>query len=418
VLARILGTPLRRLLVLLVVLAGVAGVVYLPRARRHLHERRLQSMSLAQLEALVRERPEDAAARYQLARGYSRSGRLADASRELVKVVNQTPQDAKALNDLGVAYLLQNRFYEALLALQGATQAQPKFAAAWANLGRLHLTTKMPFTAERELEKAAALAPKDYLTLCDLGEAYLQTLNAKSARRVFEQARSLKPGQVQAVIGLGHAFESLGQPEEARKALETALEMQGETPQLLTSLARIRLKRAASEDDVAAAQSLLDRASRLDPEDPEIWYELGRIELRQKRDAVAIIRFRRALSLSPQHSGALNNLATALQRTGDLDAARRARKKVREIALRGREETRLEERLQRQPNDWDSAAGLAAIYLAEGKLGLAALTIRRLQDGQPKHPRLPELRDRLRAARSTGQAGRFPAAQSGQPEGR
>jgi len=383
----------------LAVLAAFALGVNAPRLQRAYHDRQLRRMSLARLESFVRAHPGDLDARYRLGLAYAREDRFLEATRELLAVVQQDPSRAAAWNDLGVAYLLQQRYYESLLALQSALAADPRFAPAHGNMGRLHLATQMPFTATPELERAARLAPDDPRLLCDLGEAYQQTLNMKSAEAVYRQALRRDPRNLDARRGLGRAYFGLADYARAEQALAQALVLAPEDAATLHALGRLRLERAVSPVELDEARGLLERAAKGDPEDPEIWYELAKVRLRLEKPEAALSALERALTLSPQHPGAMYLRGRALRAAGRTAQAERAEIVFRRMSLRLREETMLEERLQGNPRDWDARARLTELYLLSRKVGLAALVYRQLQDGAPNHPRLPVLRRQLELQR-------------------
>lgn len=391
--------PARRSRWLWLALAGVillAAAVYAPKLWERRQERQLSRMALPELETRARQQPADLKARYRLGLAYARDNRYREAVGEFMAVLEKDPVRPDVLNDLGVVYLLQDRYYEALVALQGALTARPNYAPAYANLGRLHLATKMPFTAVRELEKSVELDPQSVDTLCDLGEAYQRTLNLKSARDTYERALKIKPDHVAARIGLGRSLYSLAQYDAAEQTLNDALRLTPENPVILQTLGRIRLEKSRTDADLIAAKELFQRAVKADPQEGEAWYDLGRVNLRLKQPGAAVEDLRRALQLDPQHTGTMHQLERALRAVGRISEADRVAKVHKERALREREELRLEEALARSPKDWDSAARLAELYIQSGKQGLAALTVRNLQEGAADHPKLPALTEAMR----------------------
>ena len=384
----------------------LGAAVYGPRGWAAYQEWNLARLPLPQLEARVRGRPGDTSARYRLGLSYARENRTVEATRELLAVLQQEPTRADVLNDLGVCYLLQQRYYESLVALRGAVTADPRLASAWANLGRLHIATKMPFSAVSELEKALALEPDNVATLLDLGEACQYTLNYQAALRAFERAVRLRPREAAAHLGLGKTYFALTRYEDAERSLATAISLDPRHAPSLLTLGRLRLERASSPGDVEAAGRLIRQATELEPSDPEGWYDLGRVQLRQNQSREAVVSFERTLRLSEQHPGALHLLARALRGAGRPGAADRAEQLFRRRSLQAREESRLEERVHQSPRDWDSRALLASLYLKSQKRGLAMLVCRELEQGAPTHPRLPGLLRQLAARNEAASGGR------------
>lgn len=389
----------RRILSLvLLLLLVVAAFVYVPMWMDSYRRGQLQRLSLPELEQLTKNQPGNTEALYRLGVVYGREGRYPDAVRTFLAVLEKEPTRADVLNDLGVTYMLMERYYEALVAYQGALQIKPDYATAHANLGRLYLATKMPFSANRSLQRAIELDPRNLDTLCDLGEAGQQTLNLQQAEDAYKRALAINDQHAPAYIGLGRTYYSRGRLADAEEMIRKALTIEPESSVALMTLARIRLdKPGASDADLREAQEYLQRARKTDDRNPDIWYDMGRISLRQNQPAEAIEHLKQALILSPQHMGAMQQIERALRLAGRKAEADRVSRVMRERALREREEMRLEETVGRTPNDWDSQAKLAQLYTLSGKRGLAMLIVRRMQQEAPQHPALPQLQRALDA---------------------
>jgi tetratricopeptide (TPR) repeat protein len=355
----------------------------------------MQRMSVPALETLVRQQPGNTQALYRLGMAYAHENRYHDATNTLLAVLDKDPVRADVMNDLGVVYLLQERYYESLTALNGALTARPNYAAALANLGRLHLATKMPFTAAGELERAVKSDPSDGGAWCDLGEAYQQTLNLQAAKRAYQSALALNGHSVRANVGLGKTEYSLAQYAEAEKTLNQALTLAPDDAQTLLTLARLHLEQAATDADLQSVQQLLDHAARVDPENPDIWYDQGRVALRRGKAAEAVDLLTKTLRMSPGHNAAMHQLERALRAVGRTADANRVARVFEARSLRDREETHLEEVVAHNPQDWDSQAQLTEIYLQSGNRGLALLVFRRMLQGAPHHPALPKIQHDL-----------------------
>lgn len=352
-------------------------------------------MSLTGLEHIVKEQPDNTEARYSLALSYIQSNRYTDGTHELLKVLDKEPVRADVLNDLGVCYLFQQRYYEALVALEAALTAKPNYAPAYANLGRLHLITKMPFTAMREMEKAVQLDGTNVTALCDLGEASQQTLNLKNAVSAYQRAIKRDNHYVLAYVGLGRSLYSLGRYDEAEKVLNQALALSPNHPTALSTLGKLHLDKATNAESLAATHKLFERVSQLDPLNPDVWYDLGRVYLREGKPTEAITTLSRSLNLSPQDTGALHELERALRAAGRTTEADRVGQEFQKLALREREETHLEEHIAHDPQDWDARVRLALSYLETGNRGMALLLCRQVQHSAPQTPQLAILQQRL-----------------------
>ena len=384
----------------LVLLALIAVGVFGKRALDSRQRLALRSQSVATLEGRVKDQPNNLEMRYALGLAYAREERYPDAVREFLALLEKDPVRPDVLNDLGVAYLLQRRHYESLVSLQGALRADPNFASAYANLGRLHIATQMPFTAVRELEKATQLQKPTVSDLCDLGQAYQRTLNYKSAEKVYKQALAIDPKSAIAYTGLGQTFYSMTNYEESEKALKSAIALSPEDTITQISLARLYVERAKSGEETQEAERMLLGVTKSDPNDPEGWYQLGKLYTRGGKNPEALEMQTRALRLNSSHMGAMHQLALCLRAVGRTADADRLAKIHQDRAMQERKLNQLEERLSRVPNDWDALGDLAEIYLQTGKSDLATLLVRRMQNEKPDHPKMPKLLMMLRPSKT------------------
>ena len=385
----------RRLMVGAVLLAALALALYGPGLWTRYQDSRMQKMTAADLQALVKQQPGNTQALYRLGVAYARENRFHEATHTFLAVLEKEPVRADVMNDLGVTYLMQERYYESLTALNGALTARPDYAAALANLGRLHLATKMPFTAVRDLEHAVKSDPSDVAAWCDLGEAYERTLNLRSAKRSYQTAVALDSRYLRAYVGLGKAEYSLAQYAEAEQTLSRALALSPEDGQTLLTLARLHLEKAITDADLQAVQQLLQHAARADPDNPDIWFDQGRVALRRGKPTEAIDFLTKTLRMSPDHVPAMHQLERALRAAGRTADADHVARIFQERSLREREETHLEEVMAHDPQDWDSQARLTKIYLQSGKRGLALLLFRRILQGSPHQRDLPQIQQML-----------------------
>jgi len=301
------------------------------------------------------------------------------------------PVRADILNDLGATYLVQRRYYESLVALQGATTAQPTFAPAWANLGRLNIAMEMPYTAVKELRKSVELDPKKVDVQADLGEACRRTLNYRGAEEAYAKALALDPEHVRSHTGLALIKQEKGDIDGAIAILEMVEKRWPGDAGVLATLGGLYLKKESDPALLAKAEALLNASVEKEPQLVDGWIGLGNVALVRGNPKAAIEPLTQAITVSPEHMGALNLLERALRRSGRVAEADRAVKVIRKRALRKREETVMEERISRNAEDWDAVARLAELYLESNRTYKAIWMVNRLKEGGPDHPKLPRL---------------------------
>jgi len=99
------------------------------------------------------------------------------------------------------------------------------------------------------------------------------------------------------------------------------------------------------------ALQMTEERLRRAPNDPDLIYQRGVIQMGRKSYIPAEKDLRRALELSPQHTGALNDLAVLLSNQGKKAEA----------------QTLLQRALQINPRDQNAAANLAALQQGTAK---------------------------------------------------
>src|SRR5690242_21540363 len=104
---------------------------------------------------------------------------------------------------------------------------------------------------------------------------------------------------------------------EAEAVYRDILKDAPETPEALNFVAMCALARG----DFAAAQHDLERAARVNPTEPEIWKNLGIVQLAQRHGGEALDAFDRALGLEPMHFAARLHRGAALEQLGRVDDA-------------------------------------------------------------------------------------------------
>ena len=90
-----------------------------------------------------------------------------------------------------------------------------------------------------------------------------------------------------------------------------------DTPEALNFVAMCALSRG----EFASAGHDLEHAARVNPTEPEIWKNLGIVQLAQRHGGEALDAFDRALGLEPMHFAARLHRGAALEQLGRIDDA-------------------------------------------------------------------------------------------------
>lgn len=141
------------------------------------------------------------------------------------------------------------------------------------------------------------------------------------ARETFELAVVLDPAGVLQHYNLGAVLERLGDEGQAESCYRRALELDENLPSMVEANAALGalLRRQGRLDE---AEEVYDRYLQEDPLDIEMLVEHGICLSDLERLEEAIERFEAALSLEPEHAGALYNEAITLYRLGHYAQAR------------------------------------------------------------------------------------------------
>ncbi|HET7930434.1 MAG TPA: aspartyl/asparaginyl beta-hydroxylase domain-containing protein [Rhodanobacteraceae bacterium] len=118
-------------------------------------------------------------------------------------------------------------------------------------------------------------------------------------------------------INLARAHAAQQRIGEAEAVYRDILKASPDTPEALNFIAMCALARG----EFAAAQRDLEQAARLEPTEPEIWKNVGIVQLAQHRSDDALDAFDRALGLEPMHFAARLHRGAALEQLGRLDEA-------------------------------------------------------------------------------------------------
>src|ERR1022692_164927 len=141
--------------------------------------------------------PNDAHARYYLARAKYNQKRFADAVRIFIECLELDPLNAQAADYLGRSYEALGRTEDALPAYRTAialdTGAAPGNPEPYLDLGTLLVENNRPGDAIPYLVQAAGIAPGDWRAHRELGKAYLQLNRLPEAREELRKAVALAP---------------------------------------------------------------------------------------------------------------------------------------------------------------------------------------------------------------------------------
>jgi tetratricopeptide (TPR) repeat protein len=262
--------------------------------------------AVGQLQAAAKLRPDDPAARTNLATALTHAGKLDEAAEQFRRALALEPDDYDANHDLAECYLQQKKIVDALPPLAAAQRLRP---AAYDNgydlaladlltakrgeartvieallptnntgelhnlLGQIDEKDGKYVEAAHEYETAAHLDPSED-NLFVWGSELLLHRTYEPAIAVFRQAAKRYPGSPRLWIGLGMALYSRGQYEESIRSLLTASDLDPRDPRCYLFLSKAYLSSPQQADEVIAR---FRRYAELEPDSAmaQYYYAVG-----------------------------------------------------------------------------------------------------------------------------------------------
>jgi len=353
--------------------------------------------------------PQDAtlAQRYEAAQQLARTGKLAEAETELKAILaaqyrrlmktygalmnreraleaaeaaaNYQSTDSDLLIELSMAYLEAAQFDKALDPLLKAAQLQPNNPDVHRTLGKTYFALGDYEKSARALEVAVKLEPKDFNTSFTLAITYLQQRQFTDARRVFDSMITEFGEQPQIHIAIGRAFREAGRLPEAIDEFKRAIALNSQFPgahynlglaylwnegasAVASAEGEFKIELAANPNDFFSNYYLgitcifqrkwepaiyfLTTASRIQPNNPDPYFQLGQVYQELKKHDQAIKVLTKAIDLNPnlphnkfQVTTAHYRLAQSLFQTGQTEAGRKELQVASELKARAFEMT-------------------------------------------------------------------------------
>jgi arylsulfatase A-like enzyme/Tfp pilus assembly protein PilF len=159
--------------------------------------------------------------------------------------------------------------------------------------------------------KAVLPDPKEKLKLFQMLNAAKTLAQEKDdldgAVATMKKVIAEDPGIMDAHLTLGNWLARLKRPEEAIAAFKQALALKPDDDIALGNLARILRARGRTQDALDALE-VFRAALRVNPKNPQSWYQLATLYLDLGRMDEAEVIFREALSANPKMGAAYNSL--------------------------------------------------------------------------------------------------------------
>ena len=259
----------------------------------------------AELARVVAAAPGDLRARRAFALVLAARHAGVELATELAEIVRLDPEDVDARLELGAAYASVGNVDGALAAYEEVLRRRPKNTVALKVAADLYRGKGEPAKAAAYYEKLRRMSPEDPRPWFLLGASYYEAGRLDAAERMFTEGARF-PGM------LGDAYSNLGAIAFRRGDVKQAIWFLSRAATRRPGKAGVRYNYALA---LAAAKRYDDAlrevtaAATAAPQDAEIRFFNGVVDLRLGRLADAATAFQETLRIDPNHESAKRNLA-------------------------------------------------------------------------------------------------------------
>ncbi|HEY6332788.1 MAG TPA: tetratricopeptide repeat protein, partial [Blastocatellia bacterium] len=265
--------------------------------------------------------------RAALAEAYHRLGVVHSALKEYKEAVpafesaiSNGSASAPVLVDLAVAYFDLGRFNDAFEPLNKALAFDPRSAGAHEMLGKCYFMHGDFDKAKSELDETLRLQPGDYDASYMLGLVLVKKLQLAPAKEIFDQMLARLGDSPQLHIIFGRVYRDGGYLENAVEEFQKAAALDPKFPGVhyylgLTYL----LKDGASKLDQAADEFKIELVEH--PDQFFANYSLGVIYLNQRKWDIAVSFLEKAAKIQPENPDPFFDLGQAYQTLGQHERA-------------------------------------------------------------------------------------------------
>jgi tetratricopeptide (TPR) repeat protein len=233
--------------------------------------------------------------RFQLAVAYFQNHQWEQARGEFSLLKTAHPRDYRVRHLLALCLLKLNQSSEGISELEEVCKAQPE------NLSALY-TLESAYIAAKQLEKAGALVDTRLKSL-DSAEAHFLVGSYYNARKEFRKsfvelqiAKQMNAELPGVDSQIGYALLFTGNRSSAREAFEKELRRNAEDFNANAFLGWLYRQ----DGRIDEATMLLNKAYRMNPNDPDVLYQLALLAKSQRELLKAVDLLKRVIALKPE----------------------------------------------------------------------------------------------------------------------
>jgi tetratricopeptide (TPR) repeat protein len=254
---------------------------------------------------------------------------------QLEASLKQQPNDPVGLARLGEAYEKQGAVAKAADAYERALKANPNMLTATMKLAQLNAgPLKNPDKALQYAKKARELAPADPLATATVGSIAFQLGNYTWAYSLLQEGGRQLPNDPAVLHDLAWSAYSLGKVAEARQTMQSVLSSGPSSPQSTDAKTFLSMTALSADGNgVASSEAEIDSALSTDPNYVPALAARAAIQAKRGDSAGAEATYRQVLQRFPDFAPAQRDLAAILvndptKRDTAYDLATKARRTI------------------------------------------------------------------------------------------
>ena len=229
------------------------------------------------------------------------------AIRKLNLALELDPQFSLAYSLKGDILKGMKKYEDSANAYEQASIHDPWSFKDFFNLGKVCQIIKQWTRAAKAFVSACKLDPQHYPAHMGAAQCYYELKAYDSSLSYAEKAKELDPNMADPELLLGDLFEIKKDHMQAINAYRRALELEGNNPAVMVSLARAYLRSGR----YSSAKELLTDAIKMDPANSMAYQYLGFAQLKLKETVDAVKSYRQAVQVDENDWMARKGLGVA-----------------------------------------------------------------------------------------------------------
>ena len=191
-------------------------------------------------------------------------GYLEQAAASFKQVIKAKPENAEAHYNLGSLYLRENSLDEARPYFEQALKLRSNYPEAWNNLGMVAAQKGQNDEAMRDFQQSLLLRPNYGVALLNLGNLYRRQGNLDKAEESLGRALEVEPENADVQYSAGMLYARKGDMERASRYLEEAVKLRPAYPDALNNLGVLLVRQKNFDEAKEKFESCIQVAPKFD----------------------------------------------------------------------------------------------------------------------------------------------------------